>query len=266
MADKVVVKWGGGLITDKTQLCVPDMEVISSLVDTIVECHNNDVDVILVHGAGSFGHLKAKEYQLHKGFDSSIDGQEQAVSDVRNDMLTLNSFVMDELTKADISAVSLPPHKWARNTGEFFDGDLAIFGSAPQGIVMVTFGDVVDCDEGQFGILSGDDLVARLAKEVNGVKRLVFAIGGVDGLLAKPPAQASEEDLIEVWSPDIKFEGEHQSEIDVTGGIGLKAARGASVAQHGIEVWMVSGEHPERVSAACLGKETRGTRVVASNQ
>ena len=30
--------------------------------------------------------------------------------------------------------------------------------------VMISFGDVVDCDEGEFGILSGDDLVVRSVK------------------------------------------------------------------------------------------------------
>ena len=63
----------------------------------------------------------------------------------------------------------------------------------------------------------------------------------------------------------IKFEGEHQQDIDVTGGMGLKAARGAKVAQKGIEVMMVSGQHPQRVANTCIGVETRGTKVV-SNQ
>ena len=53
---------------------------------------------------------------------------------------------------------------------------------------MVTHGDVVDCDEPlMFGILSGDDLVYRLATELSGVKRLIFAMGGVEGVLLSPP-------------------------------------------------------------------------------
>jgi isopentenyl phosphate kinase len=270
---KVVVKWGGGLITEKEQLCTANREIIHNLVDTIITCHKNNLDVILVHGAGSFGHLRAKQWRLNEGkLDSSLfsaddtcSTQEQAVKLVRKDMLTLNSIVMEELTNADISAAVLPPHNWASGTGENFEGDLAFFASAPEGIVMVTYGDVVDCDEPmRFGILSGDDLVTRLAIEVPNVKRLVFAIGGVDGLLRCPPQRATADDLIEIWNPDIKFEGEHQQDIDVTGGIGLKAARGAKVAQKGIEVIMVSGQHPKRVADACIGVETRGTKVVSN--
>ena len=39
------------------------------------------------------------------------------------------------------------------------------------------------------------------------------------------PPQASPDDLIEVWTPNMEFEGEHATDIDVTGGIGLKATR-----------------------------------------
>jgi len=104
-------------------------------------------------------------------------------------------------------------------------------------------------------------LVLRLSTEVPGVRRLVFAIGGVDGLLRVPPDQATYDDLIEHWSPSVAFEGAHYSEIDVTGGIGLKAARGAQAAAKGVEVHMVNGGHADRVYQACLGEPVRGTRV-----
>ena len=80
--------------------------------------------------------------------------------------------------------------------------------------------------------------------------------------ISRHHSKLNEADLIEIWSPDIEFEGEHKSDIDVTGGIGLKAARGAKVAQNGIEVMMVSGQHPQRVTDACIGVATRGTKVV----
>jgi len=105
-------------------------------------------------------------------------------------------------------------------------------------------------------------LVYRLATEVPNVRRLVFAIGGVDGLLRVPPEHANEDDLIEEWSPSIAFEGAHHSDIDVTGGIGLKAARGAQAAAHGVDVHMVNGGIAERVYKACLGLPVRGTVVV----
>lgn len=274
MRDRVVIKWGGGLITDKSSLCTPNLEVLKQLASTVAECHAAGQEVILVHGAGSYGHLRAKNWRLNEGHIADIpqpEGsicttQRDAVEQVRQEMLELNQHVCAALADAGISSVVHPPHQWATNTGMDFQGDLKRFTFLNDDQIHITFGDVVEVEgQQQFGILSGDDLVVRLALELPRVKRLVFAIGGVDGLLRVPPEFATEDDLIENWSPDIEFEGVHQSDIDVTGGIGLKASRGAHVAAHGIEVLMVNGGIPERVLAAMLGNAVRGT-VVTSKQ
>ena len=73
------------------------------------------------------------------------------------------------------------------------------------------------------------------------------------------------EDLIEVWNPEMFFEGEHASEIDVTGGIGLKASRGAMIAEKGVEVTLVNGEFSDRVLDAIEGRPVIGTRIVTGN-
>ena len=269
MRDRVVIKWGGGLITDKTTLCTPALDVIEQLAMAVKHCIDSGIDVILVHGAGSYGHLRAKHWRLNEGQTSdsiASDGvcstQKEAVTCVREDMLALNQHVCSALNEFGIQTSIHPPHLWASGTGAEFRGDLQRF-EVDAGCVAVTFGDVVNVEGEQgFGILSGDDLVYRLATEVPRVKRLVFAIGGVDGLLRVPPEEATEEDLIEEWSSNVAFEGTHHSDIDVTGGIGLKAARGAQAAAHGIEVLMVNGGYSGRVYRACMGYKVRGTRVV----
>ncbi|MGB0236603.1 MAG: isopentenyl phosphate kinase [Poseidonia sp.] len=269
MRERVVIKWGGGLITNKDQMKSVRSEIIDQLADQLESCVSAGVDVVLVHGAGSFGHLKAKAYRLAEGRCSPEEvpsemTQDEAVAAVREDMMELNQHVLDALTKYDVSAVSLSPHHWARNTGPEFEGDLSMFAAAPQGIVMVTHGDVVDCDGvAEFGILSGDDLVYRLATELPGVKRLVFAMGGVEGVLSSPPTgENDEEKLIPSLSQNDAFEGEHAAHMDVTGGIGLKVARGFEAAAHGVEVHLVSGEMDHRVRDACLGMSVRGTVLV----
>ena len=270
MRDRVVIKWGGGLITDKSSLCTPNIPVLKQLASTVEKCHDAGLEVILVHGAGSFGHLRAKNWRLNEGYiphiespeGSTLSSQKEAVDQVRLEMLQLNKHVCDALEVFGIQSIVHPPHQWATNTGIDFSGNLDEFMTQNDKSVHITFGDVVNVEgEKQFGILSGDDLVVRLSLELENVKRLVFAIGGVDGLLRIPPEHATKEDLIEVWTPDIRFEGVHQSDIDVTGGIGLKAARGAHVAAHGINVVMVNGGKPERVLAAMLGNPVRGTIV-----
>lgn len=269
MAEVVVVKFGGGLITNKSKLCTPMLETIDNLVEVIDRIIKCGLKVIVVHGAGSFGHLRAKYWRLNEGmvddhkFAPQIDcqNQYQAVSLVRKDMLTLNSIVCDAFTKRGISTRSLPPHQWAKNTGSNFSGEISKRFAAAEDVI-VTFGDVVDCDIGEFGILSGDDLVVRICRDIPQVSRLVFAVKGVDGILSKPPNVARDEDLIHEWSPSVSYSGVHDTDIDVTGGIALKANRGAEVASMGIEVVIINGEKPERLFDACLGKSTRGTRIL----
>ena len=71
MRERVVVKWGGGLITEKHAMKTVRPDILESLAEQIDACLSAGTDVILVHGAGSFGHLKAKQYRLA---DGKLDG------------------------------------------------------------------------------------------------------------------------------------------------------------------------------------------------
>ena len=106
---------------------------------------------------------------------------------------------------------------------------------------------------------------AGSATELPDVERAIFAIGDVDGILRVPPNRAGPDDLIKIWHPGLEFEGEHSAEIDVTGGIGLKATRGAMIAEHGIDVLLVNGKISQRVSDAIEGKSVIGTKIVSGN-
>jgi len=270
MVRRIVIKFGGALITKKDEECVAQVAIIRNLCSVVHSMARDGIQVIIVHGAGSFGHLKAKRWRLNEGHlpdfvanDDSCSSQFEAVEHVRGDMLKLNSIILDELRCLGLDVRSHPPHQWAKNLGPHFEGSLERFSPVDSNVIHVSFGDVVDVgDERQFGILSGDDIVARLALELPYIESLIFAMGGVDGLLKVPPHVATDDDLIEHWSPEIDYEGLHQSDIDVTGGIGLKINRGHLVAQSGVGVHLINGEHPERISALVQGDSWRGTTIL----
>ncbi len=67
MARRIVVKFGGALITDKNQQSTATLEIIRSLCSIVNRITNEGVQVIVVHGAGSFGHLQAKRWRLNEG-------------------------------------------------------------------------------------------------------------------------------------------------------------------------------------------------------
>ena len=56
-AERVVIKLGGGLLPDKSSLCTAKREVIADIAAAIAELGRRGISVIIVHGAGSFGHL-----------------------------------------------------------------------------------------------------------------------------------------------------------------------------------------------------------------
>tara|TARA_B110000444_G_C18851442_1_gene605983 strand:+ start:6803 stop:7576 length:774 start_codon:yes stop_codon:yes gene_type:complete len=256
MGGTVVIKWGGGLITHKDQLCTVNLDVIDSLAKA---CSKSTKKLVIVHGAGSFGHMVAKKFRLAEGRVVGLD-QDEAIERVRKDMIELNNHVLSSLKKYGLDAKTYSPHLWATGTGPGFKGELPVFDG-----VTVVYGDVVKDLENDFGILSGDDIMLRYSTELPDVERAVFAIGGVDGILRVPPSKAGPEDLIETWSPDMEFEGEHAAEIDVTGGIGLKAARGAMISQKGVAVQIINGEYSDRVLAALEGESVLGTKIVSGN-
>ena len=256
MGGTVVIKWGGGLITHKDQLCTVNLDVIDSLAKA---CSKSTKKLVIVHGAGSFGHMMAKKFRLAEGRVAGLK-QDEAIEKVRSDMIELNNHVLSSLQKYGLDAKTFSPHLWATGTGPGFKGELPIFDG-----VTVVYGDVVEDSEKEFGILSGDDIMLRYSTELPNVERAIFAIGGVDGILRVPPSKAGPEDLIEIWSPDMEFEGEHAAEIDVTGGIGLKAARGAMISEKGVDVHIINGEHPNRVLAAIDGENVIGTKIFSGN-
>ena len=270
MGRRIVVKFGGALITKKDEQSVAHLQIIRNLCSVIKGITEEGIQVIIVHGAGSFGHLKAKRWRLNEGYlpnfellDDACSSQQEAVENVRKDMLTLNAIVLSELNQVGLNPLSHPPHEWASNLGPQFTGELARFNSDDVETVHVTFGDVVDVDdETKFGILSGDDIVARLSMELPNIESLVFAMGGVDGLLKVPPHLATDEDLIERWSPEISYEGLHQTDIDVTGGIGLKIQRGLLVAKSGVNVHLINGEYPERILNLVRNQSWKGTTII----
>ena len=269
MDELIILKLGGGLITDKSNLCTPKSEVILHLAEAISKLSKMGFRIIIVHGAGSYGHLKAKTWKLHEGFieghvpennQYDIVDQNDAVGSVRNDMLKLNQVVVEQLESFGLNTESHPPHIWAKETGVNFTGDLSLLDYF-DGTIAVTFGDVVNCTgRKKFGILSGDDICYRLAIE-NDASHMIFAMGGAPGLLTSPPSNPDSK-LIPIWTPNTKFEGIHHKSIDVTGGIHLKIERATNISEIVSNVWIIDGEHPERIEEAVTCHNTIGTRIL----
>ena len=248
---RIIMKWGGGLISDKSTLCTPYLDRIEKLADCVKLLVNNGHQVIIVHGAGSFGHIRAKEYHLAKGNIEGFD-QTEAIDLVRKDMDELNDLVRNSLEP--LTTVNHPPRDFVRNTGPTFAGGLSGF---LQPGVHITFGDVVQCDTPRdFGILSGDDLMLRLGIELPDVTHVIFAMGETAGLMTHPTGE-----LIPTWNENMQFDGFHSEDVDVTGGIFLKANRASAISEHVDHVWFVDGTQTDRILQIVDSGQSIGTRI-----
>ena len=276
---RIVLKWGGGVITEKSAHCIARREMIASLSECAVKLAYDGHEVIIVHGAGSFGHIDAKHYRLNEGYlgDLSESGinQIEGVDVVRKQMNCLNSLVHDHLSEAasrvdkedvkELLIITHEPRDFALNSGADFTGDIDIFALNPEEregeyVIHLTFGDVVNCSEPtKFGILSGDHLMYRIATELTDVTHCIFAMDE-PGILTEP---GSNGDLISVWNPELGINGVHNETIDVTGGIFLKAEIAAKIADVVEHVWFVYGGSPELILDIVESGVTTGTKIIS---
>ena len=262
MASRLVIKLGGGLITHKGSMKKFNSDSVEKIADSISSIVEIGVPVVIVHGAGSFGHLLAKEWSISEGVNQKIaEEQRMIVDEIRSDMRELNELVIDKLSDSELESEGLPPSEWAIGTGSDFQGDIRNFERVAEAPIPITFGDVVNTnDQLEFGILSGDDLMVRLSRELE-VSHCIFLIGDAEGVLSGPPDQEGSS-LISRLGAEEEIEGPHYSEIDVTGGIGLKIDRARKIASDVEEVWIIDGRYPERIVELLSTGETRGTKIL----
>lgn len=254
----LLVKLGGSVITDKRNYRVLREEVLDRLAREIAGSHE---PVVIVHGAGSFGHVIASQHRIQDGYHE--EAQIMAASRVMEDVRTLNLAVMSALLRSGLPAVSLPPSALVRlREGRMESADVEVFRRyLDLRIAPVTFGDVaLDLARG-FGICSGDLMMEVLAREL-GPRRTIFC-SDVDGVFTSDPAMDPSARLLEVVDrTTLSSLPRTQRCADVTGSIFGKIETMLRIASHGEGSMVINGLVPGRLAAAMRGDEVVGTRVV----
>ncbi|MFQ3360468.1 MAG: isopentenyl phosphate kinase [Candidatus Thalassarchaeaceae archaeon] len=260
---RVLIKLGGGLITNKRKLKTLDKAAIDKVCKTIFEIKNEGYIPILVHGAGSYGHILAKDLDIAGGINKSrVEEQLMAVKEIRKNMLELNREIISSLKDNSIDAKGFAPSKWATGAGMDFSGDMTIFERGIDDPIPICFGDVVDRkDSFQFGILSGDDLMCRISIEIPNIDYSIFLLGDVGGVLDLPPNNKDAR-IMETWSNDDPIITYHETKIDVTGGINLKLNRASIISKFVEEVWFIDGRKPDRILELIRKGTTIGTKII----
>jgi len=248
MSERLILKLGGSVITDKSAGCAVDRTRLASIASTIAGARAGGI--IVIHGAGSCGHPEAKRYHLDKGASA---GNTEGIFVTHRAVSSLNDAVVAALREEGVPALGVHPLL----TGVADNGRLVGFECRhlekmlTLGMVPVIHGDVVmDLSKGAC-IVSGDQLVRYLAVAL-GISRVGLAtdVPGVldgDGVVPK---------ITRKTVPDLQIG--NSSHTDVTGGMRGKIDELLGLADAGIGSDIF---HVSRIPDFLAGSGHGGTMV-----
>ena len=253
-----LVKLGGSVLTEKTRLRTPRRPAIRRLARELAASKQA---LIVVHGAGSFGHILARKHKLDEG--GSTAAKRSTAARVQADVKALDGLLVDALVDAGLAAVPIAPSAvLSLDDGRVSSLDLTPFLEfSSMGFTPVTFGDIVRDLRRGFSVCSGDLMMLELARAFR-PERAVF-VADVDGLFTADPKRRRDARLLGVVRPkDLdRIAFTPASRTDVTGSIEGKVRRMFEIADHVGECVIVNGNVKNRVRDALRGRQVVRTRV-----
>jgi isopentenyl phosphate kinase len=249
----VIIKLGGAALTDKRKIYTPRIKVVRSAARQIAAVRSR-FGIVIVHGAGSYGHLPVKQFGLSRGFRNTW--QLKGLSETKSRLLEWELLLIETFRQYRIPVVPITPSDYviARN-GRIDTCNLRPIKEWMRlGCVPSTGGDIVPDVSSGFSILSGDQLAVHIAISL-GASKLIFATD-VDGIFDADPNQDRSARLIRTVHatnaqriavrvrPDI---------TDVTGGMEGKIQEAAKAASEGIHVFFVNLLKGNRLRDIVLG-------------
>lgn len=253
MPRPVLVKLGGSLLTDKQQEATLRRNVARRLMGELAKAA---VPVVLLHGAGSFGHPQAARHRIGQG-----KAKPEGVAEVLAAVTQLHADVVDLAQAAGLRPLSLPLHALARRDGDDLSDfpAVAVQTALDDGMTPVLPGTLVRDARLGWSILSADESMALLAADIQ--PRLAVFATDVDGVFDRDPKDHKDAQLLERARAG-QLAGLSARSGDVTGRMAGKLERAGAVAQHAPTL-ILNGLVRNRLLDALKGKPVPGTRVMA---
>lgn len=261
------VKLGGSVITDKAGQEAADLPTIERLAAEVAAARaaRPGLPIVLGHGSGSFGHLYAARYGVHRGLPPGSSGEDAqrfyaGFALTAGAALRLNRIVVDALLAAGVPALSLQPSAslWASG-GQIAAWDTAHLARAlAHGLVPVVHGDVAFDEAQGTAIISTEALLTHLAEQPELRPGRVILVGEDAVYTADPRRDPSARRVPLITAANLAealggAAGSHA--VDVTGGMRSKLELMWRLVQRipGLEVRLI-GPAPGNLRAALLGE------------
>jgi len=254
----VFCKLGGSLITDKNQPHTARLEILDRLTAELAAARRDkpDLQLVLGHGSGSFGHVPGKKFGTRQGVNTSE--QWHGFVEVWYEARALNEIVLASLQKAGLPVISFPPSACAMaHDGTLTRWDLSPLKAAVHnGIIPLVYGDT--CFDTIRGgtIVSTEDIFAHIAP---GLKPDRILLAGIEpGVWSDFPRCTRLIDKITLESYETnphKILG--SAATDVTGGMEAKVRQALKLVgnQPGIRALIFSGMEAGNLYQALSGSE-----------
>ncbi|MDR2966741.1 MAG: isopentenyl phosphate kinase family protein [Methanobacteriaceae archaeon] len=266
----IILKLGGSVLTKKdsnhAEVNYKNLNRIATEIHNffLVKDSNHDFadGLIIVHGAGSFGHPYAQKYQIGKPFKREEYGEKRiGFSKTQNSVNKLNTIICECLISKKIPCVSIQPSSFITTNNKrinTFNLNL-IVKYLDEGFVPVIYGDVVLDTKLKVAVLSGDQILQYIAKNLKSRKINEIILGtDVDGVFTKNPKKHNNAKLIRKVSSleDIEVL-DSTTNIDVTGGMIGKIKELLELADLGIESKIINANKEGLIANALLNKKVK---------
>ena len=256
----IIVKLGGAAITDKTRLSVIKRRAIASIARVLAK-HR---DYIIVHGAGSFGHIPVKKYNL----TGPIKSKRQLIgySKTKASLLKLEIELVSILSKSQIPAAPVAASTCLMaDHGRIVSQNFETVASMLKlGLVPCIGGDLVQDISLGASVVSGDQIAANLAIAFH-AHTIIFGTD-VDGLFTANPKLNHKAKLISTLDlAGLKKWAEKAGPAnvpDASGGMRGKLTEILPAVMAGIKVVIINLNTPSRLEAAMDGKTVKGTKIL----
>ena len=265
----IILKIGGSILTNKdSEISEVDAASLKRIASEIkASLDNSPKQVIIVHGAGSFGHPPAKKHRIGEEFDKSLYPQKRlGFCEIQNEVKKLNMFICEAFIREGLPAVALPASSFITATDKrITDGNLDVFKNyLSKGFVPVIYGDVVLDNKLEFCVISGDQLIQYLAKNLN-PNRVILGTD-VDGVYSKNPKTNDDAIFFEKFTSLEDLDTlEGTTNVDVTGGMVGKIKELLFLADLGIESKIINAEVEGNIFKVLENEEVKGTIISRGN-
>ena len=256
----VIIKLGGSVITDKGLAFKANYRSMHRIAKELAGLTER---LVILNGAGSFGHIPVKQWGLDEGFSRK---KTRPFAKTKLQLLRLQQMLVSVMAGHGLPAVPFTPSSFMiARSGRLCKAELApIREFLDLGLVPLFGGDLVpDLDHG-WAVVSADQMASWIAPQI-GASMIVYGTD-VDGLYDSDPKTCRDAKLIEtVTLREIRRVSRSALSSrmpDVTAGMRGKLFEAEHAAKNGVEVVIMNLRRPENLHPILEGKTGRWTRIV----